>query len=201
MRERKTGRDNKKQENEHAVLPQWPKWSSQLIRGMPQSDPSRPHYKLFLFSLVSVLYTLFISLFVCFLVYWKQKSLHICQAVMNAVLFWSALCMTVWGRGGGRFGWQRERPLLESKNRLTGEFDSGWHCTFWALEWDQVCGSIEGWNATETTAASKQNIFPPLSKPSNNRHFVSRRYSLRSLFLKRRDYIVLSCFTYCCIVK
>lgn len=153
-------------------------WSSQLIRGMPQSDPCFPHEdKLFLFLKFcsSVLYTLFISLFVSFRVYWKQTSLRI-QAVMNAVLFWSALCMTVMcaRRGGVAFGSERD-PFWSLKIDWRESFwHSGWHCTFWALEWDQVCGSTKGRTATDTTAASKQTIFPPLSKPSNNIHFFKQ---------------------------
>jgi len=126
---------------------------------------------------------------------------HECSAVLVSFVYDS-----MGARGGGRFGWQRQRPLLESKNRPTGESNTmadAAHSELWSGI--RCVDPPRAETPQRTQRASKQNIFPPLSKPSNNRHFVNThslsRYSLRSLFLKRRGYIVLSRFTYCCIIK
>ncbi len=95
---------------------------------MPQSDPFCPHWdKLFLFLKFcsSVLHMLLISLCCLFPCLMRTNNFahlpgsHECSAVL--VIF---VCMTVWG--GGQREREKERPLLEPKNRLTREFLTQW---------------------------------------------------------------------------
>lgn len=117
--------------------------------------------------------------------------------------------------GVGQFGGGRERhrkrererdPFWSLKIVWRWVLDSGWRCTFSALEWDEVCGSTGAWKPQR---GARKKIFLQC-KPSRNLNFFYYYYwrrSLRScyrmrnslLFLKGSGPIVLSSFKYCWI--
>ncbi len=157
-RERKTGGDIvKKHTKKHAVLPQW---SSQLIRGMPQSDPFCPHWdKLFLFLK-------FCSL-LAYVVYFPVLSVSVPNEDKQVSAFarqsWMQCCsgqLCVYDS----MGWWAERerdPFWSLKIDWRERFwHRVWRCTFWALEWDQVCESTEDWNTTETLSSKQAKHLP-----------------------------------------